>query len=284
MTQLFKRVVKVTLGTNSFQGLRTQLKIKKTLKKEPNEGEVVVFNLAEEHRQALQQKGQRMIIEAGYENLTGVIFSGDIRYATHLHEGADWITKVQSGDGERAYKFDLISENFTAGTLVADAIAAVITKLHLENSDAIKKIQKSVTDRFAKGHVANGRIFTELDKMLKGRGLDLSVQDGRLQLLGENETTSEEAIVLGSGTGLVGSPEFGTARGTSSLGDTEGVKGAKHTILKVKSLLNPLIHAGARIRVQSREVHGDFKVITVEHKGDTHAGEWYSECEATPVE
>ena len=76
MTALFQRRVRLTIGTLQIEGLRTQFKVKKTLKKDPNECEISVFNLSSAHRAALQVQGTPFVLEAGYGGQLTQVFSG----------------------------------------------------------------------------------------------------------------------------------------------------------------------------------------------------------------
>jgi hypothetical protein len=80
-------------------------------------------------------------------------------------------------------------------------------------------------------------------------------------------------IVLDSTSGLIGSPAMGSAPTAS-----EKKKGAK-PLLTAKSLLQPPIRPGRRVRVKSAEYSGDFRAVKVTHDGDTAGGNWYTDLE-----
>jgi hypothetical protein len=130
----------------------------------------------------------------------------------------------------------------------------------------------ATADSFLTGYVAHGRASTELERLLSARGLEWSIQDGRLQVLPKRGTTAQ-VVSLSPDTGLVGSPEYGTP-------DKKGAA----SVLKVKALLQPQIKPGGKIRIDSANIHGVFfRVEEVEHRGDTAGGDWYSDAGATAV-
>jgi hypothetical protein len=68
----------------------------------------------------------------------------------------------------------------------------------------------------------------------------------------------------------VGSPEV--RRETTDAGvDT--------ATLTARSLLQPTITAGGRVKIQSADRSGVYRVAKLTHVGDTEGGEWYSVVE-----
>jgi hypothetical protein len=280
VSELFQRAVRVIIGTKLVTGLRVQFKVKKTSKPEPNDGEVTIYNLSAESRAALASKGTRIIVEAGYGDTIAQIFAGDSRAVDHVHEGPDWLTKVQLGDGERAYRWEMVSESFKPGNTFADVFARVARSTSLDVEDAIRAVSANVHEQFTQGYTAHGRALLEVGKLLKGRGLEHSIQDGKLQVLKEGSALSDTGPLLSAATGLIGSPAHGTAA-NSKPSATGAVRGPQ--MLKVKSLLQPGLRPGGRFHLESLSVKGDFRVVNVNHVGDTFGGDWFSEVEALPL-
>lgn len=271
-TRLFGRAVRVIIDGLLIEDLRVQLKVKKTSKKEPNECHLTIWNLSPESRKALSSKGAKVIVEAGYVGSIARIFSGNARSVDHLHDGPNWLTKVQCGDGETAYRYALVTESFKPGTAVADVFAKAAQATGLDVTDAVNTVRVRVSDQFTQGYTAHGRAALEVDRLLKGRGLEHSIQNGKLQVLPTGTATREQAVLLSPDTGLIGSPEHGTAE-----------RKTKAQALKAKSLLQPDLAPGRKCRIESEAITGDFRIETVEHKGDTAGGEWYSEIECFPL-
>jgi hypothetical protein len=284
MSALSQRAVRVIVGTSAsakvIEGLRVQFKVKKTTTKEPNCAEVSISNLSETSRASLQSKGVRVILEAGYVGNLAQIFSGDARYISHVREGADWVTKVDLGDGERAYRWARVSESFKAGTTVAAVVSKVAGALGLDTSAAVALVREKVREQFTQGFTAHGRASDELDRLLTGRGLEWSIQDGRLQVTEVGKPAPGTAILLSASTGLIGSPAYGSPEKKD--GENPSTAKKKH-VLKVKSLLQPGIRPGARVQLDSLSVKGLFRVEAVTHTGDTHGGDWQSEADLVPA-
>lgn len=276
--QLFQRSVKVIVAADSgagvsIEGLRTQLKIKKTLKKEPNSCELTIFNLADQTRSGMQSRGSRVQVEAGYVGATALIFSGPSLFIDHTHEGSNWVTKIQCADGERMYQ-QPVQGSFKPGTLVKDVFKATVNNLKdLDVAGAVQKAETALTGQFTQGYTQMGRAGTEIDNLLQGSGLTYSIQDGRLEILGLNETTTEAVVLLSPATGLIGTPAHGSP--------VEVKKTPQ--VLTVKSLMQPSLRPGGKCRVEWSEGKGNFRVLTVEHSGDTFGGDFYTVAELVPL-
>lgn len=281
---LFGRVCRVIVGRPQddyrtlapdaieIEGLRVQFKVVRTGTKEPNTAEVTIWNLSPSNRALVQAKGSKLILLAGYEGSFRQIFAGDVRTVDQVRDGAHWTTKIECGDGERAYLYARVSEAFAPGTPANVVGARLITLLGLDPGDALARVS-AIGRNFTQGYSARGPVSRELDRLLDGLGLTWSIQDGRLQVLGPGESVQPStSIELSPETGLIGSPEHGSP-------DAKGGPG----VLKVKSLIQPDLRPAVRFALVSATVTGNYVCGKVELSGDTAGGEWYTTIEATPL-
>lgn len=275
MSDLYLRRAIVTIDSLRVEGLRVAFKADKTLKPEPNTLDLKVYNLAKASRAQMQSKGAKVILQAGYQDHVEVVFQGDARTIDHVRSGPDWITHVQCGDGERAYRNSRINASFAPGTKVQDVLRTLVKSLGLNSGNALDEIGKGGFregfDQFLNGYAASGNSATELTRLLDSAGLDWSIQDGALQVLKDSETAKNTAVLLSAATGMVGSPEHGSPnkRGLAS-------------VLKVKSLLQPSVRPGSLVQVEAIGISGLFKAEKVTHQGDTAGPEMYTSVEARP--
>lgn len=289
---LYERKARLVLDTLIITDLRIQFKVRRTLVKEPNTCEVSVSNLNEQHRSAFQKKLPKVILEAGYPDNIAQLFSGDARYVDQVLQGATWTTKLQCGDGERAYRYLRVNESFAPGTRVADVVSKVASAAGMQLTGQVSALQ-SVTEQFLQGYCAFGKVAAELDHLLVSRGFTWSIQDGKLQILQRSGAVTGDSIIrLATDTGMVGSPEHGSpfkqgpaVQVDGNADDDTGLQPVVGpAILKVKSLLQPGFRPGRRVQIQSKGVNGLFQIQTVEHSGDTFGGEWYSDLECLPAD
>lgn len=248
-------------------GLRVQFKIVKTDSKEPNCSTITVTNLAPNTRARLQNKGNKVILEAGYA-ATGVtrIFYGDARSIDHVREGADWNTLMRVGDGERSYRNAVMSQSFSANARTSDVLLAVANAsgLGLGNTETVAS---QLTAQFYHGYVAKGKVSQVLDKLIKSLGYTWSIQNNSIQILAPNTPASTtNAYELSQETGLIGSPEMGSPQSKN--------KGTAW--LKFKALIFP-IKPGDTVLLKSSRYNGRVLLKKVEYAGDTHGNEWYAE-------
>lgn len=249
-------------------GLRMTFKITLDDRPEPNSAEIAVYNLSKDSRAQLQGKGFRVILSAGYAQSVEQILSGDVRLFDHQRVDTDWVTKIEVGDGERAFKYARMSESFGAGTSMRDVISRAIKAVGQDPGNALQVAQKIAGD-FATGYVAHGRAALELTRLLEPAGYTWSVQGGRLQILGPDDYTAEEGPLVSPDTGMIGTPEVGSPE-----------KKGEPAVLKVRSLLLPRMRPGQRFEVRSSAKSGTFKASKVVHTGDTAGNDWYTEIEA----
>ncbi len=242
------------------EGLRMSFKVEKTLTKNPNTCELTITNLSAERRAQLQKHGVRVILRAGYKETVAQIFSGDARTIDHSHDKASWHTKIQCGDGERAFQFARFSETYAPGARVSDVIRDVATALGLDVGNAVAQTRALTgpLDSFVTGYVAHGRASNVLDELLRSVGLTWSIQDGALQVLSSTEAVPGEGLLISASSGLVGSPEYGNPE----------KKGGPAPLI-VKSLLQPTARCGALIALESESHRGTYRITKLSHSGDT---------------
>jgi hypothetical protein len=259
--------------------LRVAVRIEKTLQKDPNTAEVTIWNLSQDTRTRLQEKGILTEIEAGYFGDTSVIFTGDLDYGSTTRQGADWVTTFQSSDGGRSYRNSRINLSFDAGTALKDVLKTAAESIGVGLGNVVEQLEqgapRSTATEYVKGLVMSGPAAQQFDKIVKRGGWNWGIQDGQLQLTRPGQAINPaEAIVLRQGTGLIGSPE-------------RGEKG----IVRATSLLQPELQPGKKVQILAGEnrvtgafeIDGFFRIEKLKITADTAAQEWYSEIEARPL-
>lgn len=273
----FGRIYELQVDTLVVSGLRVTFKVTKDDKPEPNKCEVSIYNLSAESRAKCQKVNSALILKAGYEEagLT-VMFSGTVSKVSHVREGADWVTKIISGDGEYPWRTVRVSESFAPGATIETVTKALINKLGLKEGNALSEIAKGGFARgvqdFAHGKSIVGLGSKELVRLMKSVGYNISIQDGAVQILKPGSSNGQTPSV-DAATGLIGSPEFGeTGEGPS-----------KTLTLKATVLLKPQIIPGSKLELKSVSKNGFFFVNKVIHEGDNFGGPWYSKLELSQL-
>ena len=258
--------------------LRVTFEIKKTENETPNHGEIKIYNLATDTEARIINEFTNITLQAGYQDGYGVIFNGQIVQSKRGRDnGTDSYLVIEASDGDVAYNYALVNKTLAAGSTQAD---------HVNAANGSMGLQTGVTETNAtalpRGKVMYGSAKDIMRQSAQSNGQNWSIQDGALQILKTSSVLPNQAIVLNSKTGLVGGAEQ----------STKGVK--------AKCLLNPNIKVGQKVQINENDValakisskksnknpenkpaplthDGVYKVIAVEHKGDTRGNDWFTE-------
>lgn len=288
MTQLFGRAVSLQVGTiklttvaeRSLDALMESdvpasqvtldlaFEVEKSLsERTPNSAQIQIWNLNAAHRKEIQESPTVFVdLSAGYESGMSLIFRGDLREAHSFRDGPDWVTTITAGTGDEATK-KRVRKSFAPGASVREVIAAAADALGVGLGNASKRLIAAKTKGndspvMWNGYTLYGNVKRELTRVLKSCGLTWSIQDGELQIIDMLGSTDDIVYLLSPETGLVGSPERGS-------------KGATN----VRSLILPDIYPGRRVKIESANVNGVFRVETARHTCDTAGRDWYCDME-----
>lgn len=250
--------------------LRIQFSVEMHLDSEPNTARVTVTNAARATRAFLTARPLIVQIDAGYDGVARHLFTGDLRFGESTHEGTEWSTTIELGDGDRAFRHARVSRSYRAGTSVVVALREAAASMGLDLPVPIIT-SPALATQFAAGVVLHGPARDELTKLLAPYGYSWSVQAGKLVILRDGDTAADKALVISEETGMIGSPELGAPESG----------GPPH--VTVRSLLYPEVVPGGKVSIQGQAVRGIYKVLRVTHAGDTHGGDWTTEIEARPA-
>lgn len=279
----------------SINGLRTSFKLEASNEPHPNNAEISIYNLSETSRSKLQKRGVFVQFKAGYKDNNSILFSGNVRYVDHVREGADWVSKMRLGDGENFYLFDTGRFSFKPGTPTATIIETLASRAsNLRGLGNIQQFLAALPSNMAtypNGYTSNGTIYSALVTIAASAGWSLSIQNGVLNFVHHAPQASdftEKGELLSPDTGLIGSPEHGSPCKNNNMNVNSSDKARKkqakkNALLKVKCLLNPRIKCGGVVQIDSLAVKGSYFVDKLEHTGDTHGGDWYTQLEVKPL-
>ena len=257
----------------TVEDLKVKFKLAKSLRKEPNTGQIEVWGLDASHRGMLQGKGARCWLEAGYKSGTFQLFGGDIRFPGHRHDGPEWIAKLELGDGERAYKHGRCNVAFKGGTSKYDVLKELARQSGWDLGNVTDFAASLGIEQYTNGYSASGSVVGAIDELLNGQGLSWSIQGGKIQILplAGFVGTATQVVQLDADHGLIGSPEYGASQKPGTVPS-----------LKVKSLIQPGLDPGKLINLVSEDHKGVFIIQKVDIDGDSEGGDWYCACEVLP--
>lgn len=265
----------------------------------PNNCRIRVYNLTPSTVAMMRGEFSKVILQAGYDGQFGVLFTGTIKQFRIGKEGnTNTYLDILAADGDTLYNWGYASLSFEAGStpkLRADAIVQAAGKSvgSLLNSMGHNGISGVIPA--ARGKSVFGLTRIALTAETGAQGCTWSIQNGKVNILPLKGYLPGEAVVLNAKTGLIGRAEQ----------TNEGVR--------LKSLINPLLQPGGLIRVDNKSINvtvsadpgapamipynqwtgvqfladvtadGLYRLLTVEHEGDTRGPNWYSNLLALAV-
>lgn len=249
-----------------YSGLRVAFSIEKSSESTPNQARISVYNMNSDSRSFVEQKGATAELKVGYSPLgleptLQSIFSGDAGKVKSERNGADWVTTFELGDAQKKLAEVKFDKSFEKGITLKDAITDVAGSFGL----AVNQIEGVAEKTFKSGLTLSGGSKQIMDQLVSDGGAEWSVQDGEVKVIGPQQTTGEEVIIISPQTGLINSP----------IKRDDGVE--------FTSLLIPSIRPGRRIEIRSRLVNGVYRVRKVIFSGDTFEGDFNAKVECTEV-
>jgi len=276
MTTLFDRRVTVIVDTIEFTALDCAFNIEKSLKPEPNTCELSIWNLSAEHQAQLEQLSPRVggqakvgipcKIEAGYKDGVSLVWLGDLRTAETTYDDPSWVTKLSSGDGEKAWQHARNHVAYGPRTSIDVALRGIARALGVGEGNLSKVVQNLKVAGSAfwpSGKVLSGAASRQLQDMARSADLEVSIQDGALQFINRGQAMAGQAIRLSEETGLIGSPSI----------DSDGV-------LTATMLMIPDVRPGAVVVIEAKRVKGNYRIEKATWSGDTSADNWFIDIEA----
>lgn len=272
---LFDRQIEVVLNlpgvSFSADNVRIDFEIMKSTDVSSNSAKVQVYNLSIISRNQIQELNDLVTIKAGYAQDVGakLIFTGEMLRVTHENQPPDIVTIIEAGDGISQMREARDSISFAEGTGAKNVLDDLSNKLGLP----IRNLPSEIKGQYLHGFSHVGSVRDALDRVTKRENLEWSVQNGELLVLPKRKPLDGEAVLIAPERGMLNLPE--RLRDLNfNLVDEQKKPG-----FKVRSLLNPNIEAGSKVRLQTSIASGEFRVEVVRHVGSNFANDFYTEIE-----
>ena len=252
----------------------------------PNTALIRIYNLAEETRLKLRREGTKVELKCSYgEDPPALIFSGQIKRFVNGSEagGIDRFLEIQAADSDGIYRYSIVNAAVAAGHTPAAIRDQLLSSFREQGASGLAPGSSPPPEGQAapRGAVLSGSTRTLMRRLIDAENANWSLQNGQVQIIKRNGFLPGDTIVLTARTGLIGIPEQ----------TPEGVV--------ITCLLNPAIQYGRRVAIDNKSVNearfnlgyggdaanalipqlnddGIYRVITVEHKGDTYGQQWYT--------
>lgn len=266
--------------------LRCTFTVTRTATGQPATCHLMVYNLNAETEANIIKEGFYLILEAGYAEQYGVIFSGDvIQVFRNREDGINYRLELLAVDGSTFLNLNYIRTTMAAGSTPRDVVDSVakISKQKIEIEEVSENMDQS---KLPRPKVCFGRPKDYLDNVSKGNSSFYWIENGKLIVRKYSDPIPDDkCIVLTPTSGLVGTPEY----------TDEGIR--------IVSLLNPRIVINGLVKIDNSIIarktvniptsgndgaqkqsqqnvfdsDGEYQVYSITHAGDTHADTWHTE-------
>ena len=251
-----------------LSGFRVSFTVEKTGAEQPNTCKLEISNLSDTTVSKLMTGDlTRIVLQAGYEDNYAVIFDGNIMTVTHVRNGADFLTSITAGDGDKAYSYAVVSQSFASGCSKTDIAQAAIGKMAEQGTRGAETSGLDSATKYPRGRVLYASARDVAREMAKASDCQWSSQDGRVVFGKTKESLPDRmAFELSTASGMIGSPVV----------DKDGVTAS--------CCLNPKLAIYDPIKIESRYVKGTYKILSVKHDGDTHSSTWMTTVKASAID
>lgn len=219
---------------------------------EPNETEIVIYNLSDNTINNLK-KSAEISIEAGYKDDIGVIYKGYIKSISTGWEDVDKLTTLIC---TTCNKDDtVINVSYSANTKASYILKNLIGKLGMPI--AVFSVRRDWT--YTDGVTVDGNLREEIKKYAEVCGISVYANNGSIyaRYIKDGDNIN---FTVNEDTGLIGSPEHYTEEINAEdyVDEIDGYK--------IEMLLQHRITTAAIINLSSRSVSGTFRVRKGEHR------------------
>jgi len=268
---LFGRSYQFVIGSGAdalaYTDVKMTFEIEKTSESTSNKAKIELYNC----NFPKNLKGLQIELRVGYGSDMIALFIGVAGAATHIsrrRSGADIITSIELGDGEKSLYHSYTNKKWPKKTPILLVFNELLTALGVPvfvDPSAKILLSESLDSCF----VVSGSVKAALDILARKMGLKWTICDGRASVWKDGSGFSTiTAIKVDKFTGMIGMPSIGSA------GDG---------VTTFTSLLNPKIKPGMYVKIESIDVNGVFTVQKATYSGDTHASKWQVTCECKPA-
>ena len=284
MAQQFIRKATLVIGAGQqaidLSELQFQFSVKASTIRTPKRLQLRIYNLKKETALKVTGYGASVSLSAGYNGNFGTIFEGQIVQVRIGRENAtDTYLDISAADSDYTYNQALVNFSVAKGSGIIGRLG------QLANAAGVKlgtAAIPSVPGQLHRGRVFFGLLRDHMSSLCGTIGANWALVNGKLEVVAQSAYRPGQIPLITAATGMVGVPEQ----------TPEGIQ--------IKTLLNPFIAVNGLVEIDNASIQqyqfplelsetakaalvppmsrdGKYKVLFVEHVGDTRGQEWYSE-------
>ncbi len=224
-----------------------QFKVKRNTLASANKAHIIITNLGPSTRNQIFKDRYalvdywKIILQAGYDDSTSVVFQGNMYEAYSSKDGSDWHTSIEAFDGMYAIQNGYISVTVAAGTDTKVLVEKALSEL----SEIGEALVGGAERKSERGAVLAGAPLAVLESET---GVTPYIDGEVMYLLKDDEAVAGSVIKLDSSL-LLETPK------------------RRETFLTIKTLFQPKVQIGRVYEIESKEsiYNGQYKVLGLEH-------------------
>ena len=257
----------------------------------PNTMVVRIYNLAESTANALINEYDHITLQAGYVGAAvGVVFCGTIKqFKKGKESNTDTYLEISAGDNDLGYNFGFVNLVLATNSTPGDILTAAAVAMGVTVDPAATDFLNTTGIVYPRGQVVwnlSRVVLRGLAETHSARWFVTTTAPGKsvLHFVPNTSYLPGEAIVIGSDTGLISTPES-TANG-----------------ITFRCELNPLLKIGSAVYIDSGYITGKkiiqqgyptrtnvteftaiidtqklYRVLSLDMEGDNRGQDWYSD-------
>lgn len=263
--------------------LHVRFQVRQFVIETPNTLTARIYNLSQQTMQLINQEFTQVILQAGYEGQYGRIFTGTLKQLRRGRENAtDTYLDLFCADYDTQYNWSVINRSIAAGYTPDQVRQAALQSFGMIEPTQPGQVVNDLPDTAApRGGVFFGMTRNTMQDLATTHNFHWNLNGSQLNMIAQSAYLPGDAVVLNSLTGMIGVPEQ----------TQDGIT--------VTSLLNPNIGPGSRVQINNASIQqylrtdtvtglnydakmlpisladdGIYKVLAVDHIGDTRGNEW----------
>jgi hypothetical protein len=298
---LYDRLFSIIVANDKGQALelgalRCRFQIRMSEGATPNNAYLHITNLSRATASRMKVEFTRLEISAGYQGRFGSIFTGTIVQSRYGRDSpTDTYCGIVALDGDPAHNQAVINKTLAAGSKPEDAHREALTAMSPYGVTVGYTDPKMTGDALPRGRVLFGMARDTLHKVASTTDTQWSIQHGRVIVTSRGGYLPNDVVVLNAKTGVIGMPHIAP----------DGIY--------VRCLLDPMLKVGTRVKLDNASIQsprvgpdfkaggafagpdgsvvmgsafenqphiesdGQYKVLAVDHTGDTRGNDWYSD-------
>lgn len=251
-----------------------------TMQVQPNYSSVIIYNLSPQTENLIIKEGYLVTIEAGYASSQyGIIFTGNVTQPIRSKEnGTTYTLELISMDSGVFYAYGTANFTLLRGQNSRAIVDAIVARASVPTEPG--RISPDLSSaQLTRGKAVFGMAQDILRQVAQSENATYYHDNGKVNIVKATDLPEGEIISLSPATGLIGVP-------------TQQQFGAN-----IKMLLNPRVQVGTLIQIdnsliktqradvgQGQPVYmldqdGIYRVIRVNHIGDTRGNDWYTQVD-----